>query len=159
MEANLDDMNPQIYGYFQEKALASGALDVFTTSVQMKKNRPGTLLTVLCQPADAQALMSLIFAETTTFGVRTYSAQRRVLPREFVKVNTSFGEVRIKLSRVNGRILHVSPEYDDCRKLAEEKNVPLQRVISEALRSYDSGKPSSPPAPSLLPPSFATFPV
>ncbi len=139
IEANLDDMNPQIYGYFQEKALAAGALDVFTTPVQMKKNRPGTLLTVLCQPADAQALMLLIFA-ATTFGVRTYSAQRRVLPREFVKVTTSFGEVRVKLSRVNGRILHVSPEYDDCRKLAEEKNVPLQRVINEALRSYESGK-------------------
>jgi uncharacterized protein (TIGR00299 family) protein len=140
IEANLDDMNPQIYGYFQEKALAAGALDVFTTPVQMKKNRPGTLLTVLSQPADTQALMSLIFAETTTFGVRSYSAQRRVLPRESVKVNTSFGEVRIKLSRVNGRILHASPEYDDCRKLAEEKNVPLQRVINEALRSYESGK-------------------
>ena len=140
IEANLDDMNPQIYGYFQEKALAAGALDVFTTPVQMKKNRPGTLLTVLCQPADAQALMLLIFAETTTFGVRTYSAQRRVLPREFVKVTTSFGEVRVKLSRVNGRILHVSPEYDDCRKLAEEKNVPLQRVINEALRRYESSK-------------------
>jgi len=138
IEANLDDMNPQIYGYFQEKALAAGALDVFTTPVQMKKNRPGTLLTVLCQPADAQALMLLIFAETTTFGVRTYSAQRRVLPRESVKVTTSFGEVRVKLSRVNGRILHVSPEYDDCRKLAEEKNVPLQRVINEALRRYES---------------------
>jgi uncharacterized protein (TIGR00299 family) protein len=140
IEANLDDMNPQIYGYFQEKALAAGALDVFTTPVQMKKNRPGTLLTVLCQPADAQALMLLIFAETTTFGVRTYSAQRRVLPREFVKVTTSFGEVRVKLSRVNGRVLHVSPEYDDCRKLAEEKNVPLQRVINEALRRYESSK-------------------
>jgi pyridinium-3,5-bisthiocarboxylic acid mononucleotide nickel chelatase len=137
IEANLDDMNPQIYGYFQEKALASGALDVFTTPVQMKKNRPGTLLTVLCQPADAQTLMTLIFAETTTFGVRTHAAQRRVLPREFVKVNTSYGEVRIKLSRVNGRILHVAPEYDDCRKLAEEKNVPLQRVINEALLSYE----------------------
>src|SRR5229473_1732630 len=140
IEANLDDMNPQIYGYFQERALAAGALDVFTTPVQMKKNRPGTLLTVLCQPADAQALMSLIFAETTTFGVRTYSAQRRVLPRESVKVATKFGEVRVKLSRVNGRILHVSPEYDDCRKLAEEKNVPLQSVINEALRSYESSK-------------------
>ena len=79
----------------------------------------------------------LIFAETTTFGVRTYAAQRRVLPRESVKVTTSFGEVRIKLSRVNGRILHVSPEYDDCRKLAQEKNVPLQRVINEALRKYE----------------------
>src|ERR1700686_1518702 len=139
-EANLDDMNPQIYGYFQERALAAGALDVFTTSVQMKKNRPGTLLTVLCQPADVQALMSLIFAETTTFGVRTYTAQRRVLPRESVKVATKFGEVRVKLSRVNGRILHVAPEYDDCRKLAEEKNVPLQRVINEALRSYEGSK-------------------
>jgi pyridinium-3,5-bisthiocarboxylic acid mononucleotide nickel chelatase len=140
IEANLDDMNPQIYGYFQEKALAAGALDVFTTPVQMKKNRPGTLLTVLCQPADAQTLMTLIFAETTTFGVRTHAAQRRVLPREFVKVTTSFGEVRVKLSRVNGRVLHVAPEYDDCRKLAEEKNVPLQRVISEALRSYEGSK-------------------
>jgi len=74
IEANLDDMNPQIYGYFQEKALAAGALDVFTTPVQMKKNRPGTLLTVLCQPADAQTLMTLIFAETTTVGVRTHGA-------------------------------------------------------------------------------------
>jgi uncharacterized protein (TIGR00299 family) protein len=140
IEANLDDMNPQIYGYFLEKALASGALDVFTTPVQMKKNRPGTLLTVLCQPADAQTLMTLIFAETTTFGVRTHAAQRRVLPREFVKVNTSYGEVRIKLSRVNGRILHVAPEYDDCCKLAEEKNVPLQRVINEALLSYEGSE-------------------
>jgi pyridinium-3,5-bisthiocarboxylic acid mononucleotide nickel chelatase len=140
IEANLDDMNPQIYGYFQERALAAGALDVFTTSVQMKKNRPGTLLTVLCRPADAQTLMSLIFAETTTFGVRTYTAQRRVLPRESVNVTTKFGEVRVKLSRVNGRILHVAPEYDDCRKLAEENNVPLQRVINEALRSYEGSK-------------------
>ena len=138
VEANLDDMNPQIYGYFLEKALAAGALDVYTTPVQMKKNRPGTLLTVLCRPQDTQALMSLIFAETTTFGARTYRAQRRALPREFVSVSTDFGDVRIKISRVNGRILHVAPEYDDCRKLAVEKNVPLQRVINEALRAYDT---------------------
>jgi pyridinium-3,5-bisthiocarboxylic acid mononucleotide nickel chelatase len=140
IEANLDDMNPQIYGYFLEKALAAGALDVFTTPVQMKKNRPGTLLTVLCQPADGSALMELIFAETTTFGVRSYRAQRRTLPRESVKVTTTYGDVRVKLSRVNGRILHVAPEYDDCRKLAVEKNVPLQQVINEALRSYESAK-------------------
>src|SRR3989440_667231 len=139
IEANLDDMNPQIYGYFLEKALAARALDVFTTPVQMKKNRPGTLLTVLCESKDAQSLMSLIFAETTTFGVRSHRAQRRVLPREFVNVTTSFGEVRIKLSRVNGRILHIAPEYDDCRKLAVEKNVPLQHVINEALRAYQGG--------------------
>jgi uncharacterized protein (TIGR00299 family) protein len=139
VEANLDDMNPQIYGYFLEKALAGGALDVYTTPVQMKKNRPGILLTVLCKPSDTNALMSLIFAETTTFGVRSYQAQRRILPRESVNVHTQFGDVRMKLSRVNGRILHVAPEYDDCRKLAVEKNVPLQRVISDALRAYNGG--------------------
>jgi len=137
IEANLDDMNPQIYGYFLERALGAGALDVYTTPVQMKKNRPGTLLTVLCKPQDTNALMSLIFAETTTFGARTYRAQRRVLPREWVSVATEFGEVRIKVSRVNGRILHVAPEYDDCRKLAVEKNVPLQKVIAEAMRNYE----------------------
>src|SRR5271168_1244895 len=138
IEANLDDMNPQIYGYFLEKAFAAGALDVYTTPVQMKKNRPGTLLTVLCKPPDTNALISLIFAETTTFGARTYRAQRRTLPREFLNVATAFGDVRIKISRVNGRILHVAPEYDDCRKLAVEKNIPLQRVISEALRAYEA---------------------
>jgi uncharacterized protein (TIGR00299 family) protein len=138
IEANLDDMNPQIYGYFSDKALAAGALDVYTTPVQMKKNRPGTLLTVLCKPQDANAMMSLVFAETTTFGIRSYSAQRRILPREHVTVATSFGDIRIKLSRVNGRILHVAPEYEDCRKLALENNVPLQRVIAEALRRYES---------------------
>jgi uncharacterized protein (TIGR00299 family) protein len=140
IEANLDDMNPQIYGYFLEKALAAGALDVYTTPVQMKKNRPGTLLTVLCKPPDTNALTSMIFEETTTFGVRTTRAQRRILPREHVSVNTTFGEVRIKLSRVNGRILQVSPEFDDCRKLAVEKNVPLQQVINEALRRYRGGQ-------------------
>jgi uncharacterized protein (TIGR00299 family) protein len=139
IEANLDDMNPQIYGYFLERALAAGALDVYTTPVQMKKNRPGTLLTVLCKPQDANALTSLIFAETTTFGVRATNAQRRILPREHVSVSTTFGDVRIKLSRVNGRILHVSPEFEDCRKLAVEKNVPLQQVINEALRRYQGG--------------------
>jgi uncharacterized protein (TIGR00299 family) protein len=138
IEANLDDMNPQIYGYFLEKALAAGALDVYTTPVQMKKNRPGTLLTVLCKPQETNALTSLIFAETTTFGVRSYRAQRRVLPREWVNVATDYGVVRIKVSRVNGRILHVAPEFDDCRKLAVEKNVPLQRVIAEAMRNYEA---------------------
>jgi pyridinium-3,5-bisthiocarboxylic acid mononucleotide nickel chelatase len=137
IEANLDDMNPQIYGYFLEKALAAGALDVYTTPVQMKKNRPGTLLTLLCEPAETNALMSLVFAETTTLGARTYRAQRRTLPREIVQVHTRFGDVGVKLARVNGTIRHVAPEYEDCRKLATEKNVPLQQVINEALRSFE----------------------
>ena len=137
IEANLDDMNPQIYGYLLEKALAAGALDIYTTPVQMKKNRPGTLLTLLCKPADTNNLMSLVFAETTTLGARTYRAQRRALPRETVNVHTRYGDVHVKLSRVNGSIRHVAPEYEDCRKLASEKNVPLQQVINEALRSFE----------------------
>jgi len=137
VEVNLDDMNPQIYGYFQEKALAAGALDVFTTPVQMKKNRPGILLTLLCRPHDTAELMDLIFRETTTFGARTYRAQRRTLPRESMNVHTRFGDVRVKISRVNGHIRHVTPEFEDCRKLAEEKHVPLQQVIDEAKHSFE----------------------
>src|SRR6516165_679018 len=137
IEANLDDMNPQIYGYFLERALEAGALDVYTTPVQMKKSRPGTLLTLLCRPADTDPLMALVFRETTTLGARTYRALRRTLPRETVNVHTRYGDVHIKLSRINGSIRHVAPEYEDCRKLAAEKNVPLQQVISAALRSFE----------------------
>jgi pyridinium-3,5-bisthiocarboxylic acid mononucleotide nickel chelatase len=136
VEANLDDMNPQIYGHFQERALTLGALDVYTTPVQMKKNRPGTLLTVLCKPQDTQKLMDLIFAETTTIGARTYSAQRRVLPRKSVSVATIYGEVRMKVASVNGHIRQATPEYEDCRKLAVEKNVPLQQVITAAQQAF-----------------------
>src|SRR6266852_142719 len=136
LEANLDDMNQQIYGYFQERALAAGALDVFATAVQMKKNRPGMLVTMLCKPADSERLAKLLFEETTTLGVRSYTAQRRVLPREWVAVTTQFGEVRMKVARSNGRIQHAAPEFEDCRKLAEEKNVPLQRVMEEATRLW-----------------------
>lgn len=136
LEANLDDMNPQLYGYFSEKALAAGALDVFAMPAQMKKNRPGMLVTVLCRQQDAGKFSEMLFAETTTLGVRSHDVQRRILPREWVKVNTQFGEVRVKVARLNGHIEHAAPEFDDCRKLAEEKNVPLQRVLEEALRSF-----------------------
>lgn len=134
IEANLDDLNPQVYGYLFEKALGAGALDVFTTPVQMKKGRPGTLLTLLCKPERASALMDLVFAETTTFGLRSYTAQRRVLRREWESVQTRFGEVRLKIARVRGRVLQISPEYEDCRKLAEEKKVALREVMEEAMR-------------------------
>jgi uncharacterized protein (TIGR00299 family) protein len=136
LEANLDDMNPQIYGYFLEKALAAGALDVFATPVQMKKNRPGMLVTVLCKPEDEAKFHEMLFAETTTLGVRTYTAERRVLARQWETVRTAFGEVRIKVARLNGHIRQASPEFEDCRKLAEAKNVPLQRVMDEAMRTW-----------------------
>src|ERR1700752_862688 len=134
IEANLDDLNPQIYGYLVERALAAGALDLFTTPIQMKKGRPGTLLTLLCKPDRAKELMDLVFAETTTFGLRSYTAQRRVLPREGESVQTRFGEVRLKVARVKGKVLQISPEYEDCRKLAEEKKVALREVMEEAMR-------------------------
>jgi hypothetical protein len=136
LEANLDDMNPQIYGYFLEKALAAGALDVFSTPVQMKKNRPGMLVTVLCKPEDEPKFHELFFAETTTLGVRTCTAERRVLARQWETVRTNFGEVRIKVARLNGHIRQASPEFEDCRKLAEAQNVPLQRVMDEAMRAW-----------------------
>lgn len=136
LEANLDDMNPQIYGYFLEKALSAGALDVFATPVQMKKNRPGMLVTVLCRPEDARKFQDMLFAETTTLGVRSTSAERRVLPREWVKVTTPYGEVRMKVARMNGKVRHAAPEFEDCRKLAEEKNVPLHEVMEQAQRRF-----------------------
>jgi len=140
LEANLDDMNPQIYGYFLEKALAADALDVFATPVQMKKNRPGMLVTVLCRPEDEAKFHEMLFAETTTLGVRSYAAERRVLARQWDAVHTRFGDVRIKVGRLNGHIRQASPEFEDCRKLAEAQNVPLQRVMEEAMRTWSAGK-------------------
>ena len=136
LEANLDDLNPQIIGYFVERALDAGALDVFTTTVQMKKNRPGTLLTLLCQSADEAKFQELFFAETSTLGVRSHTTQRRTLPREWQNVSTPYGEVRMKIARVNGQVIQVSPEYEDCRKLAGEKAVPLRRVMQEAMHAW-----------------------
>ena len=136
LEANLDDMSPQIFGYLMEKALAAGALDVFAAPIQMKKSRPGMLVTVLCMPEDESKFREMLFAETTTIGVRSHLVERFALDREHVRVSTPFGEVRVKVARSNGRIQQVSPEFDDCRKLAEEKNVPLHEVMEQALLRY-----------------------
>ena len=138
LEANLDDMNPQIYGYFADRALAAGALDVFSIPIYMKKNRPGQLVTVLCDRATEKALTELVFRETTTLGVRRSMATRQTLQRELVTVETAFGAIRVKVARMNGRTLNVAPEYDDCRAAATEKGVPLKRVLAEA--SYEFQK-------------------
>jgi pyridinium-3,5-bisthiocarboxylic acid mononucleotide nickel chelatase len=130
IEANLDDMSPQIYGYFAERALEAGALDVFLTPVQMKKNRPGQLVTILCEPAMLNAMVDLIFRETTTIGLRSYEVRRRTLEREVVAVETPYGAVRMKIARQNGSVLNAAPEYDDCRRIAAEKNVPLKTVLA-----------------------------
>jgi hypothetical protein len=132
IETNLDDMSPQIYGYFAERALAAGALDVFSTPVQMKKNRPGQLVTLLSEPENVARLTDLIFSETTTIGVRTYDVRRKTLNREFVPVETPLGSVRMKVSRMNGTILNATPEYEDCQRIAAERGVPLKQVIAAA---------------------------
>ncbi|HEY7826027.1 MAG TPA: nickel pincer cofactor biosynthesis protein LarC [Candidatus Acidoferrales bacterium] len=132
IETNLDDMSPQIYGYFVERALAAGALDVFSTSVQMKKNRPGLLVTILCKPAEASRLMDLVFRETTTIGVRTHEVRRKVLDREIVAVATPFGEIRMKVSHMNGSLLNATPEYEDCQRIAAQQGIPLKQVIAAA---------------------------
>ncbi len=135
LETNLDDINAEILGHFTGQAMAAGALDVFHTPVQMKKNRPGVLLTVLCAAADADRFSELILRETSAFGVRRHAAERRKLRREFVTVRTSFGDVKVKLGTLNGRRLHATPEYESCRQLAAEKNVPLKQVYEAAQRA------------------------
>jgi hypothetical protein len=140
IEANLDDMSPQLYGYFVEQALAAGALDVTCSAVQMKKNRPGLLVTVLCAPESSDALAELLFEQTTTIGLRIYEARRKVLEREFVSVETPYGEVRVKVAKREGKVLNVAPEYEDCQRLAAEKSVPLKKVILAAQLAYAQQK-------------------
>lgn len=136
LEANLDDMTPQLFGYVMERTLQEGALDAFATAVQMKKNRPGMLLTVLCRPEDAQRLTKLIFAETTTLGVRMREEKRAALKRRHLAVQTRWGEVRMKVANLNGSVSNYAPEYEDCRRIAEEQHIPLKTVMQEAIRIY-----------------------
>jgi hypothetical protein len=136
LEANLDDLNPQVFGYVMDRLLEEGALDAFGMPVQMKKNRPGTLLTVLCKPGDASKLTQLIFTETTTLGVRRRDEVRQTLARRWENVRTQWGEVRIKIASMNGTVTNYAPEYEDCRRIAAEHHVPLKTVIQEATRAY-----------------------
>ena len=143
IETNLDDMSPQIYGYFVERALAAGALDVFSTAVSMKKNRPGLLVTILCEPSNQARLTDLLFSETTTIGVRMHEARRRTLAREFLNVQTEFGEVRMKISRMNGSVLNATPEYDDCQRIAAAKGIPLKDVLAAATYAFQKQRTST----------------
>ncbi len=138
LETNLDDITAEILGQFVEKALADGALDIFHTPIQMKKNRPGVLLSILCAFTDADKFSELILRETTAFGVRRTICERRKLHREFATVKTSYGEVQIKLGKLDGNVIQASPEFESCRKLAELKRVPLKAVYDVAMQSCAS---------------------
>jgi uncharacterized protein (TIGR00299 family) protein len=135
LETNLDDINGEILGYFVEKALNSGALDVFHTAIQMKKNRPGVLLTVLCAEADADKFTELMLRETTSFGVRRYSAERRKLRREITEVQTEYGVVAVKIGRFNGEITQAAPEFESCKKIAAQRGVALKAVYEAAAKA------------------------
>ena len=136
MEAAVDDLNPQVTAYFTEQALLQGALDVMCTAVQMKKNRPGTLITVLCRPAHASALQSLLFHETSTLGVRVREERRVFLARESVTVRTEWGEIRVKVGSLCGELVNAAPEFEDCRRVAEAQHIPVKRVMEAALAAY-----------------------
>ncbi len=132
LEANIDDMNPQLFGDVMDRLLAAGALDVFLTPVQMKKNRPGTLLTVLCERTHVDQMTELLLRHTTSFGVRVHEAQRRKLAREIVTVPTRFGEIEVKLGRLGDTVVNRSPEYESCKRAAAKAGVPVKDVYNEA---------------------------
>lgn len=134
VETNVDDVSPQVLGHVLEQALARGALDCYFTHVQMKKNRPGVLVTVLCRPADREAMLDLLLAEAPTLGARSYTVRRRALEREAVTVETEFGRIAVKVGRLRGRVVSATPEYEDCRAAALRAGVPL-REAQEAARA------------------------
>ena len=129
IETNVDDMTPQIYDYLIEKTLGMGALDIFLTPVQMKKNRPGTLITIICRPFEAQHFADLLMTETTSIGIRWRIENRFKAEREIRTVETPYGKIDVKYAGIGGKIVNVSPEYEDCKEAARKYDVPLKRVL------------------------------
>ncbi len=136
LETNIDDLTPQVYDYALNRLWSAGALEVWLTSIQMKKNRPGVLVSVLCQPQAEAALTEILFRETTTLGLRRQLVERRRLPREIRQVQTRFGPAQVKVALAQGgRVLRAMPEYEDCKRLAETHGVPLREVLAEVERA------------------------
>lgn len=133
LETNLDDVSGELLGAFVERALGAGALDVFHTPIQMKKNRPGVLLTVLCAAADADRFAALMLRETSAFGVRRTLAERRKLKREFLTVKLPQGDVAVKLGKLDGAVVQVAPEFESCKQVAEKSGRPLKSIYEAAL--------------------------
>jgi uncharacterized protein (DUF111 family) len=133
IETNIDDVSPQIIGHVMDRAFELGALDCYFTPVQMKKNRPGVLLSILCDILKKEAVMELLFTETTTLGVRSYEVERRALAREIVSVETRYGPIDVKVAHLNGHVVNEMPEFEQCRLAARKAGVPL-KVVEEAVR-------------------------
>jgi uncharacterized protein (TIGR00299 family) protein len=136
VETNIDDMSPQIYGHVMDEALRRGALDCYFTPVQMKKNRPGTLISILCEESVKDSMCELLLAETTTLGVRFYEVMRRALERKIIKVETKYGAIDVKVALLDGRVVKEMPEYEQCRAAAEKYGVALHTVEQAARASF-----------------------
>lgn len=136
LETNIDDLSPQVYEVVMERLFAAGALDVYMAPIQMKKNRPATLLSVICNPKDVEAMSAVLFDETSTIGIRIDTRKRICLPREIVSVDTKFGSVRIKVAQREGEAANVQPEYEDCKAAAAEHQVPVKLVRDAALVAF-----------------------
>ena len=141
IETNIDDASPQIIGHMFEQALGRGALDCYLTPVQMKKNRPGVLVSILCHPHDREAMLELLFSETTTIGARSYEVERRALGRETISIETEFGAIDFKVSRLGGRVMSATPEYEQCRAAAHSAGVPLREVEAAAHAAFNKRRP------------------
>jgi uncharacterized protein (DUF111 family) len=135
IETNIDDMNPQLFGHVMSRLFTAGALDVFFTPIQMKKNRPATMLSVIARRSDEPTLARLILEETTTFGMRVHPITRYEAQRAFQTVETEFGELPVKLKILEGGVVQAAPEYDACLRLSEEKGVPLFHVYAAGLEA------------------------
>jgi uncharacterized protein (DUF111 family) len=136
LETNIDDMNPQIYEHLSERLFKASALDVTLTPIQMKKNRPGTMLCVLCRPEHAESISKIIFCETTTLGIRHTPVTRQCLPRRFEQIETPYGVLQIKVATLPDGTERATPEYEDCRRLAQEAGVSLHAVIDAGIRLW-----------------------
>jgi pyridinium-3,5-bisthiocarboxylic acid mononucleotide nickel chelatase len=136
IECEIDDMNPQIFGTLMDELYAAGALDVFYAAVHMKKNRPGTLMTIVARPGERESLVNLVFRESTTIGVRFTEMERECLERETVPVGTPLGEIRFKVARRDGRVLNAQPEYEDLVRLAREHARPIKDVQALAAKAW-----------------------
>jgi len=147
IESNIDDMNPQLYSHLIDALMAKGAHDVYLTPIIMKKGRPAILLSVLTDKAKNTEILDTIFRETTSIGVRIQEVGRKKLSREIQMVETTYGKIRVKISKRGDEVLTMTPEYEDCKKLAEEKQVPLKEVMEAAKRSFNQSG-VTPPAPS-----------
>lgn len=136
IETNIDDMSPQVFGYVMERALDLGALDCYLTSTQMKKNRPGTLISILCRPSERETFLELLFTETTTIGARSYEVLRRALRRETIRVETQFGAIDVKVAHTKNGTVHAMPEFEQCRAAAQKAGATFREVHEAAQAAY-----------------------